>query len=287
MKEGVHIKTILGLVASRRNLANGEILLKEAAASCGEDYKLELIRLPDLKLEPCLGCYTCLGPSKRCPLNDDLYFLGDKIKATDGLILAAPCYILGPAAITKFWSDRTIALSQFLEEFWDKPMTIIATAGIKGWEGYSLSALVAMMKFLGFRIQDARMFIGALPGEVLENPLIKQQIKEMGQALFGPASKIEDGKCPTCRSEIWKFPQPGLAVCPLCTQEAVLEMQEGKVKWVYGPAGKRFELLDLEYHFREFLPSKVREYIARRKELARLRKPYETKENWLKPPADR
>lgn len=216
-----------------------------------------------------------------------MYFLGEKIKAADGLILAAPCYILGPAAITKLLSDRTIALSHLLEDFWSKPVTIIATAGIKGWEGYSLSALIAMMHFMGFRIQDAKMFIGALPGEVLESPQIQQQIKEMGEALFGTAAKIEEGKCPTCRSEIWKFPQPGLAVCPLCTQEAVLEFQEGKVKWIFGPAGKRFDRIDLEYHFREFLPSKVREYTARRKELARIRKPYETKENWLKTPASR
>lgn len=277
------IKTILGLIGSQRILANGEILLKEVASSCGEDYKLELIRLPELKIEPCRGCYTCLVPGKFCPIKDDLYYLYDKIKMADGIILAVPCYFLGPAAITRLWSDRTLALAQRLKDFWDKPIVIIGTAGINGWEGYSLSALVAMANFMGFQIKDAKMFISALPGEVMGNPDAEQKIKIMGKALFGDKSEIESGQCPTCRSEIWKFPKPNLAVCPICTQEAILELQNGEVKWVFAPSGSRFELLDLEHHYGEFLPSKVREFIGRRKELALIRKPYETKDNWLKP----
>jgi Multimeric flavodoxin WrbA len=276
------MKKILGLVGSRRNVANGEILLKEVANSCGEDYKLDLIRLPELKIEPCRACYSCLGSGMLCPIKDDLSFLSEKINKADGIILAVPCYFLGPAAITKLWSDRTIALSQRLKDFWNKPIVIIATAGIKGWEGYTLSALVATASFMGFKIKDAKMFISALPGEVMENTEVRQQVKAMGKALFGAASEIESGQCPTCRSEIWKFPKPDLAVCPLCSQEAMLEIQEGKVKWVFGLPGKRFELPDLEHHFGEFLPSKVKEYIVRRKELALVRNPYETKNNWLK-----
>jgi hypothetical protein len=144
-----------------------------------------------------------------------------------------------------------------------------------------------MIDFLGLKIKDAKMFIGALPGEVLDNPEIQGQIKEMGQALFGTVPATEEGKCPTCRSEIWKFPQPGRAVCPLCNQEAILKYQEGRIKWVYGPAGRRFELPDLEHHYREFLPSKVSEFMARRKELAGRRKSYESKDNWLKTPVNR
>jgi multimeric flavodoxin WrbA len=277
------IKNILGLISSPRILANGEILLKEVASSCGEENKLELIKLPELRIEPCRGCYTCLSPGKICPIKDDLYFLYDKIKMADGIILAVPCYFLGPAAITKLWSDRTLALAQNLKDFWNKPIVIIGTAGIKGWEGYSLSAIITMANFMGFEIKDAQMFIGALPGEVMGNPDVEQKIKIMGKALFGDKSEIQSGQCPTCRSEIWKFPKPNFAVCPICTQEAILEQQNGEVKWVFGPSAGRFELLDLEHHYGEFLPSKVREFIGRRKELALIRKPYETKDNWLKP----
>lgn len=50
------MKNILGIIASQRKLANGELLLKEAAAATEEEYHLDLIRLPDLKLEACRGC---------------------------------------------------------------------------------------------------------------------------------------------------------------------------------------------------------------------------------------
>jgi multimeric flavodoxin WrbA len=277
------MKRILGLIGSRRKVANGEILLKEVAGSCGEDYKLELIRLPELKLEPCRACYACLGPGKICPIKDDLSFLTEEITMADGIILAVPCYILGPAAISKLWSDRTIALSQHLQDFWNKPVVIIATAGIRGWEGYTLSALTAMVNIMGLKVKAAKMFIGALPGEVMENTEVRRQVKAMGKALFGVAAETEAGQCPTCRSEIWKFPKPDFAVCPLCSQEAMLEFQEGEVKWIFGPPGKRFERPELERHFGEFLPAMVKEYIDRRKELALVRNPYKTQNNWLKP----
>src|SRR5665648_480774 len=111
------MKKILGLVASQRKLANGEILIKEA----------------------------------------------------DALILSAPCYALGPAAITKLFGDRIIALAQHIDELWGKPCVIIGTAGIKGWEGYTLSALIANSRFLGFDVKYDHMFLGALPGEALVN----------------------------------------------------------------------------------------------------------------------
>lgn len=123
------MKKILGLVASQRKLANGEILIKEVAASAGRDCQLELLRLADLKLDLCRGCYTCLIPGKLCPLDDDLYYLVEKIKTADGIILSAPCYILGPAAVTKVLGDRIIALAQLIDDLWGKPCVVIATAG--------------------------------------------------------------------------------------------------------------------------------------------------------------
>lgn len=102
------MKKILGLVASQRKLANGEILTKEVASAVEEDHQLEILSLANLKLHLCRGCYACLGPRKQCPMDDDLYYLVEKIKAADGIILSAPCYALGPAAVVKIWGDRII-----------------------------------------------------------------------------------------------------------------------------------------------------------------------------------
>lgn len=278
------MKKILGLVSSQRKLANGEILVKAAAHAAGEDCRLDLVRLPDLKLETCRGCYTCLIPGKACPIKDDFYFLVDAIKEADGLIFSAPCYALGPAAITKLLVDRVIAMSQLSEDFWGKPCVIITTAGIEGWEGYTLSAMLNGARMLGFDVKDAHMFLGALPGETIEKPGALARVQELGNALFGEGRQVRQGECPTCWSEIWKFPEPGRAVCALCGQEALLLPEDEAVRWVFQEPAVRFQRKNLEEHFQAWLKGKVQEYLLRRKELAEIRSPFKGEEHWLLPP---
>lgn len=277
------MKKILGLVASQRKLANGEILTKEVSAAAGDDCQLELIRLADLNLKLCRACYSCLTPGKQCSLNDDLYFLLEKIKAADGIILSAPDYVLGPASVTKVLADRMIAMTQFIDELWGKPCVVIATYGIEGWEGYTLSALNAMVQFMGFNLKDSHMFFGALPGEGISNPEALARAREMGQALFGEARQAKNGECPTCWSEIWKFPEPATAVCPICGQTATLVPEGKEIKWVYGNSRNPFEKEHIKEHFQGWLRSKVQEYISRRKELADIRDPYKAKDTWISP----
>lgn len=271
---------ILGLIASQRRLGNGEILVKEAAGAAGDEYELELIRLADLELKPCKGCYTCLTPGKLCPIQDDLYLLADKIKSADGIIFSAPCYALGPAAVTKLWGDRIIALAQDLEAFSGKPCIVIGTAGVEGMEGYTMSAIVAQARFMGFAVKDAHMFLGALPGESIEKEEALRRVRQMGQALFGEARQAQEGECPTCWSQAWKFPRPDFAVCTLCGQEAMLLPQSDGIHWEFTTRGKRFDQLHLKNHFQVWLRAKVEEFLNRRKELARIRNPYKEKGNW-------
>jgi multimeric flavodoxin WrbA len=277
------VKKILGLVASQRKLANGEILTKEVAAAAGEDCELELIRLADLKLDLCRGCYTCLIPGKKCPIDDDLYYLVEKIKAADGIILSAPCYVLGPAAVTKVLADRMIALAQFIDDFGGKPCVVIATAGINGWEGYTLSGLTAMAKFMGFNLKDGHMFMGALPGEGILTEGALTRAREMGQALFGEPRQARSGECPSCWSEIWKFPEPTQAYCPFCGQTATLISGDNGIQWVYGEPSKKFDKEHIKEHFQGWLRGKVQEYISRRKELGEVRAPYKGNDTWITP----
>lgn len=277
------MKKILGLVASQRKLANGEILTKEVAAAAGDDCQLELLRLADVRLDPCRGCYACLTPGKQCPLDDDLYFLAEKIKAADAIILSAPCYVLGPAAVTKVLGDRMIALAQLIDDFWGKPCVVIATAGIEGWEGYTSSALNTLVRFLGFDLKDSHMFMGALPGEGILGEGALERARKMGEALFGEARQVRTGECPTCWSEIWKFPEPSSAVCPICGQRVSLEVGEAGITWIYGDSPKMFDKERLKEHFQGWLRGKVQEFVSRRKELAVVRERYKGKDTWLIP----
>ena len=257
-------------------------MVKEAVSAVGEECHLDLLRLADLKFGLCRGCYTCLAPDKLCPVDDGLYYLVDKIKAADAIILAAPCYALGPAAVTKLFGDRILALRQFIDDFWGKPCIVIATAGIEGYEGYTLSALTTMVKSMGFDLKDSHMFIGALPGEGVLREGALDRVHKMGQALFGQARPPKEGECPTCLSEIWKFVDSKTIFCPACGQKASLVVTDSGVQWVYGESGKRFDKATLEEHQR-WLIGRVQEFISRRKELAEVRNRYKGNDVWLEP----
>ena len=270
------MKKILGIIASPRRLGNGEILVKEAAAAAVENAELELVRLAELNIRPCKACYSCLMPDHPCPLDDDLYSLLGKLKHADGLIFSAPCYALGPAGMTKLFGDRIIALAQHIEDLAHKPAVIITTAGIKGWEGYTLTSIVANMRFLGFEVKDAQMFLGALPGEALENPQALERVRLLGASLFARPRQPKNGECPTCWSDLWKFPEPNHAVCPLCGQEAtIIAGADGiSVHWEYGSASSRFTKAHLQEHFQVWLKDEVEEFKKRRRELAVIRNQY-------------
>lgn len=276
------MRKILGLVGSQRKTANGEIMLKEAASAAGEDCQLELIRLAEWRFKVCKGCFACLGRSGSCPLDDDLYPLIERIKAADGIILAAPCYALGPAAITKLIGDRILVLNQYLDDFWGKPCVIIGTAGTQGWEGYTLSALINQVRLMGFALKDACMFIGGLPGEALLPEKAKERARLLGSRLFGAARSSVKGECPNCWSDIWKFPQPDTALCPLCGQTAKLAVEGGVLRWSFGSQSERLGKEMIRHHSEE-LKGRVKEYLLRRNELEVVRKAYKGEDNWVKP----
>ncbi len=262
-------------------------MAKEAVSAAGEDCQLELLRMADLNLGQCRGCYTCLIPGKQCPIDDRLYFLVDKLIAADGIILTAPCYALGPAAVTKLLSDRIIALARFHQEFWGKPCIVIATAGIAGWEGYTLSALNTTVRIIGFNLKDIHIFTGALPGEGIQGNGALQRVHEMGRALFGQARLAREGECPACLSEAWKFADSQTIICSVCGQKAGLVVTSAGIQRVYRESGENFRLATLEHHFQHWMPGKVQEFIARQKELAEIRGRYKEHGVWLKPEQNR
>ena len=87
-------KRLLGIVGSMRKLGNCELFIKETARLIPEPHALSLIRLPELDIKPCTGCYQCIATGA-CPQKDDVSFVIRSIAEADGLIIAAPVYFLG------------------------------------------------------------------------------------------------------------------------------------------------------------------------------------------------
>ncbi|HCC53919.1 MAG TPA: flavodoxin [Desulfobulbaceae bacterium] len=101
---------VLALSGSPRKKGNTETLLgavlKGVEAAGGE---IELIRLYDLRIQPCIGCGGC-DKTGECVLEDDMQELYPKILASQRVILASPIYFYGITAQAKAFVDRCQAL---------------------------------------------------------------------------------------------------------------------------------------------------------------------------------
>src|SRR3989339_1583562 len=101
LAKGRNEMKVLALSGSPRKKGNTETLLravlKGVTAAGGE---VELIRLYDLRIQPCIACGGC-DKTGECVLEDDMQELYPKILAVPRGILASPIYFYGITAQAK------------------------------------------------------------------------------------------------------------------------------------------------------------------------------------------
>ena len=101
--------SILGIVGSARPWGNSELLVRETLKGAqAEGASVSMMRLTELRLEPCIGCMRCIIGAQPCPLQDDMNWLMGVLLRADGLVLAAPTYWLGAPAVIKLVLDMSL-----------------------------------------------------------------------------------------------------------------------------------------------------------------------------------
>ncbi len=138
---------ILALNGSPRRGGNTELLLQEVAdgaRQAGGD--IEIIRLSDLTMSPCIACGGCDRTGK-CVIMDDMQGLYDKVQAAQQIIIASPIYFYALSAQTKIFIDRLQAMwsrKQLLRaaKRWHRDplnrgylISVAATSGLRIFEG--------------------------------------------------------------------------------------------------------------------------------------------------------
>ena len=77
------------------------------AKSAGAD--IEYVKLKDMKINPCTGCYTCWTKTPgECIFQDDMIDLRLKFRKADLIIFASPLYIFSVTGIMKNFLDRNL-----------------------------------------------------------------------------------------------------------------------------------------------------------------------------------
>jgi len=282
------MKRILGIVASQRVTGNSEILTKAAMEATGAETQKEMIRLTDLDIKYCKACYRCLPPDIPCHIKDDLNYLLDKIRAADAVVLAAPCYFLGPHGSIKLLQDRFLSVSNNFQEFSGKPCITITTYGALGSEGYAETALNLTARFLNLHLVDSAAFFGANPGEVLENPANLEKTRQLGRGLVEPGYQRNPkaNECPVCWSDLLRYDGKEV-ICPFCGTKGEIKAMGSEIKLVFYPRDDhRFSDEGRSEHFIRYLNRKKKEFMDKRQHYKELQAPYRSLNWWVNPPAN-
>jgi len=276
------MKKVLGLVISQRKLGNSELLVKEIMSNIPEECHLELIRLTDLKIEPCKACYRCLQPDTACPTNDDFNFVMNKIKAADALIIGMPVYILGPHGYYKMLTDRLVGAENYSKYTTGKPCVIVIPYGTKGWQGYSKTAALAMPRFLKMKLIDCWQVHATLPAESLLNPDNLEYARTLGRNLFGnreyPYGRRE---CIYCGSDLFRLLPERKVECPLCGARGILDSDNLPDFSITDYC--RFANKEMEEHFKVWLVEMKQKFLAEKDSIKEVQKGYGEKDWWIKP----
>lgn len=275
------MKKVLGLVVSERKLGNCELLLKEIMGSVHDPCEREMIRLTDMRIEPCRACYRCLAPGSECAVKDDFNFVLSKIKEADGLVIGIPVYFLGPHGYYKMLLDRMLGAAHYADHTRGKPCIVVMPFGIPGWEGYTRAAALVLPRLLEMKLVDFWPVHATLPGESVISPGNVENAKKLGANLF-IAPEFEKGprECPYCGGDLFRLLPDGRIECPLCSARG--HVKEGGAP-DFSTGHSRFSTEALQEHFGGWLVEMREKYLKERDNLKEAQKPYRGRNWWVKP----
>ncbi|MFX1300512.1 MAG: flavodoxin family protein [Promethearchaeota archaeon] len=255
---------VLGIIGSARKLGNCEVLVKEAlfqTKALGAE--IRVIRLPDFHLLPCKGCLACVLKGEPCRLDDDMHELWEHLQWSDGMILSAPTYFLGPSGIIKLFIDRLFEYSLQLGSVKRRPGAIIATAGLHEWDPFTLPMLSMLAGILHLDLVDRFIAYRPGPGEVLLDEVTMTRTKKMGKALvkyinqpeLTPKIPVPENTCPQCGTPFIQLRQGNQVECQLCQAQGHLQITKKTafIKWETQKGKDRWSPEAMAEHFSEWV----------------------------------
>jgi multimeric flavodoxin WrbA len=276
------MKKILGLVISQRRLGNSELLVKEIMSNVPGDNQLDLIRLTDFNIRPCIACYRCLEPDTQCPQDDDFNFIMDKIKDADALVIGVPVYILGPHGYYKMLNDRLVGSFNYTARTAGKPCIIVIPYGTIGWQGYSRAAATILPRLLQMKVLDCWEVHATLPAESFLNPENITYAQKLGQTLFTAADYIPAAReCIQCGSDLFRLLPDNRIECPICGAIGILGPDN--IPDFNLSAYNRFGAHEIEEHFQGWVVGMKRKYWQDKDKLREVQKTFKNKQWWVKP----
>ncbi len=284
---------VLGIIGSHRRLGNTDCLVKEALLGARDEgagvedtsVEVDTIRLTDLNIRPCKGCMMCVFQMEECRIEDDMVMLLDKIQASDGIVLGAPTYILGPQGQIKLVMDRVLMMARRAADWGVKKGSTIGVAGLEDWAQLMMPNMNYFMFTINTDLVDSMMAYGPGPGQVLLESENVERANRVGRnivrALKGTLSDDDklpqkEDACPICHSDLLKI-EGAKVECPICRVKGAIESSNGTqlVRWdADAMTAHRWTPEARVNHMAEWVLATEDMYKARKKEVAELRARY-------------
>ncbi len=263
---------LLGISASNRAWGNCETAVKSVLlAAMRGGSRTAFIRLTDIPLEPCRGCFRCLAGDGACPIEDGLYDLLCHIRSADNLVLAAPVYFMAPPAKLFSLLDRLLTVSEFNPEDDRRRRAVTVTImGNRQWRGVAEPYVNLMASLLGFRIEDSLSVVAEGPGEVLSDAAAVARLEAIGTA-FAEGRELEvsgdrANVCPVCRSDFFVIEAPSV-VCPVCGLKGDLAAYAKEGTFTGTGGDVRWGTDWLKAHIETWMKPSVERFKANRREI--------------------
>lgn len=265
---------VLGLSFGRPD-QNCDICTKQAllgAQAAGAE--IRFINTMHLKIGHCLGCSACdrrreKGGPSRCVLRDDFPFLEDAILEADGIILAAPVYVLGPTGQFKNLVDRMgpshdraqmedvqaqrVAAGRSGEElldprlFKDRFLGYISVGGARTENWTSLG--LPNMHLFGFSMQMTpvdQLNVYGMGDRVKPffDEKLMADLTAMGEHVASaigrnryevPWMGRQSGICPLCHNDLLSIRGGTTVECPICGMAGTLRIEDGEIAVEFPP----------------------------------------------------
>ena len=175
---------------------------------------VEFVRLKDMKINPCSGCYSCWTKTPgQCIFKDDMTELRKKFRKADLVVFASPLYIFNVTGIMKNFLDRllpnmkpymllkeglTLHPHRYSEDN-DQVFVVFSAAGFPEVE-HNFDGLKAMFRCLHSHSEKA-FLMGEfyLPGaELIAQPVYADRRKKVKQTCYDAGRQcVMEGKIKT------------------------------------------------------------------------------------------
>ncbi len=186
----------LGLVFSARKRGNCLSCVEFVLGELKEKgFETEVLNIYDYNIHPCSHCdYECFSKDRKCPINDDIPLIYQKVEDSDILVFAVPTYGSNVSGLYKAWAERGQAIMKTLEDYKryiaDKVKGFIVIGSTPGGDK---TFHVIMPEYCESEYRTAAVLIQPeesgnpqawLEGNVIESNLIKMRLKHFVNVIW-------------------------------------------------------------------------------------------------------